>query len=717
MSQQQDTTKVYNIQTITIGAEKFKTTSGNVPNYIVPISQADIQFQNNASSADLLQNKGGVFVQKSQGGGGSPVIRGFEANKILLVVDGVRMNNAIFRGGHLQNVIRVNNEMLQKVEIINGPGSLIYGSDAMGGVIHFSTISPRFSDSKKTIVHATAMARYSSALQESTGHVNFSLANNKWGSTTAFTYALFDDMIQGKSDNFLSKDYPLYFNDSIYVLHSNGKDSVVKNDDVSKQRRTGYTQYNIMQKLMYNQKNATHTLAFHYSNSSNVNRFDRLSEFKGGNPVYSEWYYGPEEWASVSYIYDHFAKTKIADDFKITLAYQQFNESRISRRFKSNNQRTQQEKVDAYTLNFDAYKMIKSLRLQYGIEGIYNEVASTANTYNISSGVQTAAVTRYPDGGSKTNNIGAYANTRYYLNSKIAILAGTRVSFNSLTAKFSSKEFFDFPFTNIDQNNTSLTGAVGLNYYAKDKTKITIMIANAFRTPNVDDASKVFESADGVIIVPNSNLKPEYTYNTEVTLNKVVGSNFEFELNAHYNMINNLLTLSETKFNGADSIVYDGSLSKVFTTVNKDKAYITGGTAAIDWFLAKNFKLSTSFTYTYGRIYTDTTLAPLDHIPPMLVRAAFGYNKKKLQVELYSLMNSAKPLKQYRLAAEDNELYATPDGMPAWMTINLKASYNITKNFSVNAGIENILDTQYRYFSSGISAPGRNFIGSIRYQF
>jgi len=106
------------------------------------ISQEEIQKVQSSNSADALGQNADIFIQKSQAGGGSPVIRGFEANKVLLVLDGVRMNNAIYRSGHLQNAITVDNSMLQGIEVIYGPGSLMYGSDALGGVVHFRSKDP-----------------------------------------------------------------------------------------------------------------------------------------------------------------------------------------------------------------------------------------------------------------------------------------------------------------------------------------------------------------------------------------------------------------------------------------------------------------------------------------------------------------------------------------------------------------------------------------------
>jgi hemoglobin/transferrin/lactoferrin receptor protein len=94
---------------------------------------------NPQTSADLLANSGHVFVQKSQLGGGSPMIRGFSTNRVLITVDGIRLNNAIFRGGNVHNVISINPFNIEKTEIILGSGSVIYGSDAIGGVMNFYT--------------------------------------------------------------------------------------------------------------------------------------------------------------------------------------------------------------------------------------------------------------------------------------------------------------------------------------------------------------------------------------------------------------------------------------------------------------------------------------------------------------------------------------------------------------------------------------------------
>ncbi|NJN34367.1 MAG: TonB-dependent receptor plug domain-containing protein [Saprospiraceae bacterium] len=76
-------------------------------------------------------------------------MRGFEASRVLLVVDGVRMNNLIYRSGHLQNAITVDQNMLDRVEVLFGTASTVYGSDALGGVVHFFTKKPLLNAQKR----------------------------------------------------------------------------------------------------------------------------------------------------------------------------------------------------------------------------------------------------------------------------------------------------------------------------------------------------------------------------------------------------------------------------------------------------------------------------------------------------------------------------------------------------------------------------------------
>ena len=184
---------------VVMSATKTEERKRDVPVRMEIISPSDMEFLNPQTAADMLQKTGKISVQKSQAGGGSPNLRGFEANKVLLVVDGVRMNNAIYRSGHLQNVITIDHASLERTEVIFGPGSVIYGSDAMGGVMHFYTQKPELAKSDSSLSSKiNGSIRYSSVNKEQATHFGFQVGFKKLAILTSLTHHDFGDTKMGK---------------------------------------------------------------------------------------------------------------------------------------------------------------------------------------------------------------------------------------------------------------------------------------------------------------------------------------------------------------------------------------------------------------------------------------------------------------------------------------------------------------------------------------
>ena len=171
------------------------------------INKETIEFENPKTSAELLYHAGGIHIQKSQAGGGSPVIRGFEANRVLLVVDGVRMNNAMYRSGHLQNAITIDANALERTEIIYGPSSVGYGSDALGGVVHFYTKTPRINNSK--FLNYYKSVSYNVNNKTKINNYSLELSKRKWASYTSYTKSYFGDIVMGKNRNHGFKSWGL----------------------------------------------------------------------------------------------------------------------------------------------------------------------------------------------------------------------------------------------------------------------------------------------------------------------------------------------------------------------------------------------------------------------------------------------------------------------------------------------------------------------------
>lgn len=704
-----------NLNEIVLSASRTQDSITNVPYHMSIINQRGIEFTNSQTSADLIQNMG-VMVQRSQAGGGSPIIRGFEASRVLLVIDGIRMNNAIYRAGHLQDVMTIDNSMLEKTEIVFGPSSVAYGSDALGGVMHFYTKNAKFSTENKLLVKANAMMRYSSANSEKTGHLDFNIGTKKLAFLTNINWSDFGDLLSGRfrnrGDTAFGKRY-------YYVERINGKDSMLVNSNPDLQRGSAYQQLDFMQRINFKQNDdITHGINFQLSQNNNMPRYDRLTDLSGGNLKWAEWWYKQNRML-ISYNLWLTGKTVIYDNARIITAYQKIEQGRNIRGFNNNYRNVQLENVNVKSFNSDFSKMI-GLRneLKYGIELTHNDVTSSAESRNIILDTASKAATRYPDGGSTFTTGAIYLNNNIKINDKLNLNGGLRFSYTKMENNFRDTTFYPFPFKEVRRTNTAVTGNLALIYKPGNDWQINSLFSTGFRVPNVDDATKVFESTPGLLIIPNENLKPEYAYNTELGINKTWNDKLKISAVFFNTILNNAIVTRNTKFNGQDSILYAGVMSKVQSQQNADQAFIYGSNLVVVYDIDENFSLKTSLNTTVGTYYISEArnYVPLDHIAPTYGQSSLTYRTKKFEAEFFARYSAAKKLEDYSPSGEDNLNYATANGMPAWATFNLRTSWQITNNFRATFGVENITDQHYRVFASGISAPGRNFVFSLRYK-
>lgn len=720
-AQSDTTTKT--LQDVVIYANKFPTLSKNIIQRVVSLTDK-ILIQQQANTADILTASGQVFVQKSQSGGGSPVVRGFEASRVLLMVDGVRMNSAIFRAGHLQNIITVDNMILDRVEINYGPSSTLYGSDALGGVVNLFTKQPQLFISNQASNKAPWKAsgnvvyRYGNGQNENRQHIDINISNNKWGYLTSLTNSSFGDMRQG---NKRLPAYPDFGKRLFYVVRENNMDVMKDNSAaVNTQKLSGYTQTDLLQKVLYKPNdNTEHLLNIQISKSSDINRYDRLTETSDDFPVYAEWYYGPQLRNMIGYKLTKEHLTGYFQEFTTNLNYQHLEESRISRKYNSDNKDHRLEAVDLFGLNIDLLHQDTLGDLHIGVESYYNTVGSTAYRNNISTNFRSAIATRYSDGPTTMANYAVYAQYTRFLKRNWVLNSGMRLNHVQLIANFNDTALMHFPFTQANQNNTSVTGNLGLAYNGWDGLRVTFGASSGFRAPNVDDLTKVFDTKTGYVVVPNKDLKPEYTYNTELNVSKTT-AHFSIGASLFYTLFKNALVVDKFNWNNASAILYQGIVSEVYATQNKAKAYVYGFNLNGSANISPTTILAATYSYTKGRYQNSdglNTNKPLDHIPPTYGRVGLKQELNKFSAELFTVFNGWKHIKDYNLNGEDNEQYATKDGMPGWKIWNINTSYQPNKNVNLSFQIENITDLNYRYFASGISALGRNYILQCRLSF
>ena len=717
------TSKVYlesntqGLEEIVISASKFKQNKRDIPQKIISINDKNIQFTNPQTSADILETTGQVYVQKSQLGGGSPMIRGFSTNRLLITVDGVRMNNAIFRGGNLHNVISIDPFAIQNTEITLGSGSVIYGSDAIGGVMSFYTQKPSFSSSESLLFKINLMTRYATASDEKTGHFDFNIGLKEWAFLTNVSYTGFGDLKMGKHgpEDYLRPEF---------VLATSDEDLIIKNDNPFEQKYTGYNQLNLMQKIsFYPYENLSFDLGLFYTKTSDIPRYDRLIRYRRGALRSAEWNYGPQKWfMSNLQITKLSSRSNLYDKIKTTLAYQNFQESRIDRDFQSDIRNIRAEAVDAYSFNIDFEKKLSlKTELFYGLEYVFNKVRSQGDEENISNNLITSTVSRYPN-GSTWQSAAIYSSIKYKPNSKFVFQSGLR--FNQVVSRANFKEnnrYLNLPFESTKNKAGALTGTAGIRWSPNKMLQWKLNTSSAFRAPNIDDIGKVFDSEPGSVVVPNENLKPEYAYGGELGLKLDFNNHVVVDMSTYYTYLDNALIRKDFTLNGSSEIVYDGELSNIQAIQNASKAWIYGFEVGLKVNFTKKLKLTSQYSITGGTEVEDYIEVPVRHVAPNFGNTHVIWNHGVWKIDLFANYNNELSFNQLAPSEiEKDYIYAGDINgnpySPSWATLNFRSEYQLTPSTSMTASLENITDRRYKTYSSGIAAAGRNFILALKFR-
>lgn len=707
--------KSISLDHVVISATRWKQTTSEVPHKIARITPETVALQNPQTAADLLSVSGKVFVQKSQQGGGSPMIRGFATNRLLYTVDGVRMNTAIFRSGNIQNVISLDPFAIENSEVFFGPGSVMYGSDAIGGVMSFQTLQPRLSSGDEAEITGNALARFASANNENTAHFDVNVGWKKWALVTSISSNRFDHLRMGSHgpDDYLS---------TYYVTRQDSTDVVHENEDPRVQRPSAYSQMNLMQKIRFApNEHWNFEYGFHYSETSDYGRFDRHQRMRNGLPRYAEWSYGPQIWMMNNLHISHSKSNALYDEFSLRLAHQFFEESRISRDLNDAERQVRKEKVDAWSVNADFSKALgSSTRLYYGLEGVMNDVSSTGRDEDIITGISAPGPARYPQ--AQWFSYAAYLNLQHKLSEKMLLQGGARYNVYQLETQFDTT-FYPFPFAEANLQNGAVSGSVGAVYRPNEKWVISANLSTGFRAPNVDDIGKVFDSEPGAVVVPNPELSAEYAYNGELSVAKVFGNRVKADLTGFYTILENALVRRDFQLGGADSIFYDGEQSRVQAIQNAARAVVYGFQAGLEVKLPKGFAWISDFNYQLGEEEMDDgSLSRSRHAAPFFGISRLSFSAKRLQTELNVQFSGAITAENMPVSEiGKTEIYALDENgnpyAPAWYTLNYRAMYQINSNFTITAGVENLTDRRYRAYSSGISGAGRQLIFALRARF
>ena len=714
--------KYQKLDNVILSVSRTKSKKKSVAKQVKVIDYTETLKTQPCTTADLLELDGNISVQKTQGGAGSPVIRGLEANRVLLVIDGIRLNNAISRTGHLHTTITVNPLNLDRTEVIYGP-SAIYGSDALGGVINFYTKTPVINDLKK--LSGGAIARFTGATNETSFHFSTDVSFSRWATSFALSYNDFGNIKMGSKR---LHGYENWGKVPLFSVNSENyyTDQETENPEKNLQPNTGFKQNDFFNKtvIALGKKNNELILESQLNFNSEIDRFDKLNEYKNGHLKYAEWRYGPSKRLLFSPQLNLNFDTKWLKKARLILAYQDWDESRISRKFGSDTRRYKEENVKVYSFNADFNTRFTDRNIfSYGLEAIYNEVNSNAFSkklvvngneitgYNPGPPVQT----RYPDGGSHYSSFATYGNYKFIVSNKSSFNAGVRFTQTYVNVIWRDNTFITLPQNVNELENFAFTG--NLSYIFTPKNwKINALVSSGFRSPNVDDIGKIREKK-GKVIVPNIFLKPEYAYNGEMAVSRFFNHHrFSISIDAFYSYLYNYI--ARDKFElipGQSTINYNGEPAETYANVNAGDAEIYGGSLTFEGQFNKHFALDGGVFYTKGSMLD--LHRPLPSVPPVYGNAKLTYKFVNFETALQYRFMLEKPVDEYDVIGGVDNIEESPfdsdtgkfAGFPQWHVLNWFGTYHINQDISVNLGVDNIFDIHYREFASAISAPGRNF--------
>ena len=716
------------LEEVILSVARSKTSRKQIAEKVNVISSEEISLNNPSTGGDILKLSPGIRLQKTQGGGGSPVLRGFEANRVLLVVDGVRMNNAIYRTGHLQNSITIDPNNIERVEVIFGSSSVGYGSDALGGVVHYYTKSPRINNDKK--IKTTFKSQLQTANNSTSNNLTTELSFKKWASLSSISFSNFGDIKIGKKRNHGYETWgltPFYSNNNI----DNYNPNQIENKDPNIQKNTNYNQLDILQKLSFLLAPKKQLLLnFQFSKSSNIPRYDKLIEEKNGNLKFAEWSYGPQQRLMIAPQFKFFSEKKFLNKGSLIIAYQNLRESRIKRKFSSLDRQNQEEYLNLLSINGDFDFSLNNHSFSYGFEATYNDIYSVGYSQKlllnqnkiIDLDIRLPITSRYPSAGSSYESMASYINWIWDIKDNLTLSTGVRLTRTFLKAKWKDINNINSLLSNVSLNSLALTETLGLTYRPKKNIQWSYIISSGFRNPNIDDIGKVREQ-NGILIVPNSFLKPEYAYNFETGFTKFLNNPRDFislrgftTLISRHIVRSNYSIFSDITTEDDSTIIYNDEEVKTIANKNLGDRYIFGGSFDSQFSFTKNIFIKNSITITEGD--KNTKYGPLPSISPIFGFLSLNYKDSFFNLSSILNFSGSKDPNKYSFGGEDG-LEETPiimgsneikyAGTPSWYDFSILGDYILNKNIKLNFGIYNLFDFHYREFGSGISAPGRNF--------
>lgn len=667
-----------------ISATRLARPDAEVPRATNLIEPEDLWRDNPRSLPAALQRQAGIMVQSTEYGGGSPSVRGLIGQQVLLMVDGVRINNSIYRFGPNQYLSTVDPFIVDRIEVVRGPGSVLYGSDALGGTISIWT-RHREEFGTPWDIHARAIGRGASADKsfQTHGETQGNLGILGW------------------------------------VVGASGKwrDDLDGGDHTGRQPETGYDEFDGDVHLdLHLDDRWTLRGAAIAAWLRDVPRSDQL--FIGwrntGTDRFVEFH---RRWQKHELYYAKLEGRGLGDAIStvdVTLSADHQREQRdIRRRGSSVLQQDEDSVLSGGLSAMVSSRIIPLNTVTAGFEAYHDWVNSDTRSRDQATGV----VTNNPPRGAFADDtvyrtLGFYIQDEFKPSDWLSFVGGLR--FTHIYVRM--EELDPVPGDGVDLGDFDRT-FTDLSWDLHGNVRLPIPeinlwavagISRGFRAPNIDDYS-AFQETGSSFDVPNTDLERESMIQIEAGLKggnkRWKGSLFAFK--SHFD---NLISRDDVTFGGSTT----SPSGKPFKArSNSDhSAAIYGVELDLEVEVFPHVRPFVVFTYIVGRDRGRDEV--IRRMPPTMATYGIRYEEDTWFVEGY--LESARA--QRRLSADDQSDIRIPKGgTPGWTTANLRGGYEFSKHIRATLSVQNLFDFDYRYHGSGVNEPGLNATASIEIGF
>jgi TonB-dependent heme/hemoglobin receptor len=618
---------------------------------------------------DLLRSRPGTYVQQTTPGQGVVIVRGLKGSEVLQLVDGFRLNNAIFRNAPNQYVALVDSQMLGQVEVVRGPMSALHGSDAMGGVVQMLSEEPAFASDGWT-VGGRVRTIYGSADDSTLSRLEASAADAGVAISGGGTYQSVGDRRIGGGDTLPYTSYSQRAAD--FKLRA----AVAPGHEITAQVQ--------------------------YSEQPKTPRYDELTPgFGQTQPASAVFWFEPQRRDFAQLRWRGTNATALWDNAEVHAGWQILQDDRRTRDFGSLNLDREENRDTTVGLTFQAGKrLVDGHFLTWGIDYYGDTVDSSRMRTNIVTGVETPRPPRFPDGSTMTQ-LGVFAVDDWKASDRLDVIFGLRWSDVATELPPSGAS------AGVEVDDRDLSGNLSVAYALRSDLRLVANLGRGFRAPNVFDLGTFGDRPGNRFNIPNPDLQSETVTTFDAGV-KFDGARLQGEVVGYVSRYSDKVTSVLT-----GEVTPSGRL--VVQNRNASRLDLVGIEAGLRGQLRDDFEWYASTTWTRGNETVAGVETPADRIPPIFGAAGLVWHATaRVDVEGYLEYSGS----QDRYSPRDEvDPRIEPGGTPGWVTWNARGSWQATDALSLAVRLANLGDRRYREFGSGLDAPGFDCLVTLDYGF